>query len=122
MKTNRVWRSNTVLLLGTALAMPGLPGVTMAAETGEPTRAIADSSLPPDMVWLPAGEGRETVYYSCSGCHSIRLVAQQGLPRDRWQELLEWMVDEQGMMPLEQSVHQTVLDYLAQYLGVDHRQ
>lgn len=92
------------------------PETSVGLESGE-----AGQTADPAMAYLPEGEGREQVYYSCSGCHSIRLVAQQGLPRQRWRKLLEWMVEEQGMSPMEPPLDQVVLDYLSEYLGVDHR-
>lgn len=70
---------------------------------------------------LPEGEGRDEVYVICSGCHSIKLVVQQGLSRDSWQESLEWMVDEQGMPEMDSETHILVLDYLSEHLGTDHR-
>ena len=74
-----------------------------------------------DFGGLPEGEGREAVFVICSGCHSIRLVVQQGLSRDSWQESLEWMVEEQGMPEMDAETHALVLDYLAEHLGIDHR-
>lgn len=74
-----------------------------------------------DFGGLPAGEGREEVFVICSGCHSIKLVVQQGLTRDSWQESLEWMVEEQGMPEMDPETHALVLDYLAAHLGTDHR-
>jgi len=70
---------------------------------------------------LPEGEGREEVYIICSGYHSIKLVAQQGLSRDSWQESLDWMVEEQGMPEMDPETQSLVIDYLAKYLGTDHR-
>ena len=70
---------------------------------------------------LPEGEGRDEVYVICSGGHSIKLVVQQGLSRDSWQESLEWMVEEQGMTEMDPETHALVLDYLAEHLGIDHR-
>ena len=66
---------------------------------------------------LPPGPGREEVYYGCQACHSLRIVVQQGLSRDSWDETLEWMVDEQGMPELEPEEHQLILDYLANNYG-----
>ena len=66
---------------------------------------------------LPSGEGRETVYAICSGCHSIRLVTQQGMSRKRWDDLLDWMVKKQGMPELDPETRETVLDYLAEHYG-----
>jgi hypothetical protein len=66
---------------------------------------------------LPEGEGREIVYGVCSGCHSIRLVEQQGMSRERWDHLLDWMVEKQGMPELDPETRGTVLDYLAEHYG-----
>ena len=63
---------------------------------------------------LPEGEGRDTVSAICSGCHSLRLVKQQGMSRKRWDHLLDWMVEKQGMPELDPETRDTVLDYLAE--------
>lgn len=74
-----------------------------------------------DMALLPRGPGREDTFYACIACHSIRIVAQQGLSREAWEETLDWMVEEQAMDPLDPELHEIVLTYLADYLGPDHR-
>lgn len=67
---------------------------------------------------LPPGEGREEVYYSCNACHSLKLVTQQGMSRSRWDETLEWMVEEQGMNEIADAVTRTrILDYLVTHFG-----
>ncbi|MDX1709657.1 MAG: hypothetical protein R3316_00805 [Rhodovibrionaceae bacterium] len=71
---------------------------------------------------LPPGDGRETVYAICSGCHSIKLVQQQGMSRSRWDHLLDWMVEKQGMPELDPETRTIVLDYLAQHFGEKSRQ
>jgi cytochrome c len=63
--------------------------------------------------------GVETTFYSCTACHSERLVAQQGLTRERWDDLLHWMVEEQGMQPLDPRDREEVLDYLATHYNTD---
>ena len=70
---------------------------------------------------LPAGEGRETVEGICSACHSLRLVAQQGMNRERWDDILHQMVEKQGMPYLDQETRETILGYLAEYLGPERR-
>ncbi len=67
---------------------------------------------------LPPGEGREEVFYLCNACHSLRLVYQQGLSRDSWDETIEWMIKEQGMPELEQHERETVVNYLAKHYGI----
>lgn len=66
---------------------------------------------------LPAAPGRELVFGICQACHSLAIVKQQGLDRDSWDETLEWMVEEQGMPPLDAENRDLVLDYLATYYG-----
>lgn len=68
---------------------------------------------------LVAGEGAEETYVYCAACHSEMLVAQQGLTRERWADLIEWMVDDQGMEPIEEPDYTLVLDYLAENYNTD---
>jgi cytochrome c len=70
-----------------------------------------------DLGGLPAAPGQEETYYSCNACHSIRLVTQQRLSRERWDELLDWMVEKQGMAELDPEDRGIILDYLATYYG-----
>lgn len=63
--------------------------------------------------------GVEATYVHCAACHSERLVAQQGLNRERWDKLLVWMVDEQGMQEIHASERDVILDYLTQHYGPD---
>lgn len=71
---------------------------------------------------LPPGEGRETVYAICSGCHSVELVKQQGMSRKRWDKTLVWMVEQQGMPELDAETRGLVLDYLANAFDEDGRE
>jgi cytochrome c len=74
----------------------------------------------PEEGWggLPAGPGREEVFYSCNACHSLMLVTQQGMSRARWDETLDWMIEEQGMSEFpDDATRALVLDYLSQHYG-----
>ena len=68
---------------------------------------------------LPAGPGQEETYYACSACHSIHLVTQQRLPRQRWDKLLDVMVEKQGMAEPAPEDRALILDYLATHLNPD---
>ena len=65
------------------------------------------------------GVGVEETFYACTACHSEMLIVQQGNTRDRWDKLLYWMVDEQGMAPLDESERDVILDYLATHYNTD---
>ena len=66
---------------------------------------------------LPEGPGRGLVFGICQACHSLAIVKQQGLNRERWDETLIWMVKEQEMPPLDPQSRKLVLDYLATHYG-----
>ncbi len=72
-------------------------------------------------VGLPPGDGREEVSVLCSTCHSLRLVTQQGLGERRWDDLMDWMVEEQGMDELDPETRQNVVRYLAKFFGEDRK-
>lgn len=63
--------------------------------------------------------GAEKTFVYCSACHSERIVTQQGLTKADWQELLEWMVDEQGMDEISEPDYTLVIDYLSTNYGTD---
>jgi cytochrome c len=68
---------------------------------------------------LPEGAGRDEVYFSCQHCHSLRTVTNQRFSRRVWDEVLTWMVEEQGMDPLEPEIRADILDYLSENLGAE---
>ena len=81
--------------------------------------AAPQPDRPPDLGVLVATEGAEETHVYCTVCHSERIVAQQGLTRADWEELLEQMVEENGMNPIEEPDLGRVLDYLAANYGPD---
>lgn len=64
---------------------------------------------------LPAGSGREETFYSCTPCHGFKIVAQQGMTRDQWDDSLNWMTARHGMNRIEGDDRKLILDYLAQH-------
>ncbi len=71
---------------------------------------------------LPLGEGREEVEIYCVACHSLKIVTQQGLDREGWDEVLDLMVEEMNMEELPPEDRELVLDYLAKYINIErHR-
>lgn len=68
---------------------------------------------------LPDGLHRDEVFYFCTACHSARIVRNQRMSRQRWDDTLTWMTERHGMAPLEGPDRQRFLDYLATALGED---
>jgi cytochrome c553 len=62
----------------------------------------------------PAHPKRDDAFYACVACHSFKIVAQQGMSRDRWDESLTWMTNRHKMPALEGKDREAVLDYLAE--------
>ncbi|KXF82076.1 c-type cytochrome [Enterovibrio coralii] len=87
-----------------------IPANWYASESAVEVKPLGDGILVPD-------DNMALVAASCSSCHSLHLVVQQGLSKESWDETLEWMVDEQGMDPLEPEDHEKVLVYLATHYG-----
>lgn len=72
-----------------------------------------------DFGGLPEGPGREEVFYNCGACHSLRTVTNQRLQRWRWDQLLTWMVEEQGMAEPDPETRAAILEYLVAQFGVE---
>ncbi len=62
---------------------------------------------------LPAGLGREETFGLCAACHAYRLVSNQGMTRERWDETLTWMTERHSMPDLQGADRDLILDYLA---------
>jgi len=77
----------------------------------------ADSETPFGV--LVEGQGAAETYSVCIACHSEKIIAQQGLSQEDWDELLEWMVDEQGMADLPEPLRGDILAYLTANYGPD---
>jgi hypothetical protein len=64
---------------------------------------------------LPAGAGREETFGFCTACHGFRLVSNQGLTREKWDETLTWMTARHNMPDIQGADRDVILDYLAQH-------
>jgi mono/diheme cytochrome c family protein len=57
--------------------------------------------------------GREQAFYACTACHNFKLVAAQGMSRERWNDTIAFMIERHNMPPLDPPQRAQVLDYLA---------
>ena len=60
----------------------------------------------------PEHPNRDDAFYFCTACHSFKLVAAQGMSRDRWDESLAWMVKRHSMPDVQGEDRKRILDYL----------
>lgn len=106
-------------LLAAGIVLWGWP---MSAPMAVPEQ-LATSSVDDEQDWqgLPPGKGREETFYMCGPCHSLKLVTQQGLSALRWDEAIDWMIEEQEMPPLDAADRTLIVDYLARFYGEDRK-
>lgn len=97
------------------------PFIAIVASLTLSSITVNASDEPEDMAILPAGEGREEVFYNCASCHSMKIVVQQGLSEAMWAKTLKWMVEEQEMAPLTDEDHAKILAYLVKHFGPDRK-
>jgi hypothetical protein len=84
-------------------------GVSALAQQQQPQ--FTPQAEDPDS--YPDGPGRDDAFYACAGCHAFRLVASQGLSRERWDETISYMTERHGMPKLEGKDREIILNYLA---------
>jgi cytochrome c len=65
----------------------------------------------------PPGPGQAEAGRLCNSCHSLTLVKQQKLSRKTWDQLLVWMVEEQGMAEQSPETRELILGYLTEHFG-----
>ena len=87
-----------------------LPGLAFA-QSPDPTQVVEEPTV------LPAGPGQEETFYACTACHSTAIIRRSGFPRPQWDGLMDWMVEKQGMTPLEGEERRVIVDYLAEHFG-----
>ena len=93
-----------------------LPAAALLAAVLLATSARAQES---EFGALFLAPGAEETYYACAACHSERLVSQQGITREGWEEVFEQMVEEHGMAEIEEPERTVILDYLATHYNTD---
>lgn len=89
----------------------------LASLAGAPAGATAAPAPDFGSDW-PAGPGQLETGRLCDSCHSLAIVKQQGLSRESWDDLLDWMVEEQGMAEQTPDQRALILEYLATHFGV----
>src|SRR5690606_32469865 len=111
-------RASVIAYLRMQSTQPVPPPQSASAPPAPPTRGSAE---PETFGGLPPGDGQEETFAICDACHSIKLVTQQGLSAERWDELMDWMTEQRGMPALEPDMRRLIVGYLAQNFGPESR-
>jgi cytochrome c5 len=64
---------------------------------------------------LPAGPGKDILLNTCTACHDLQRVKQEGGTREQWQDVLGTMLNEGAM--LSDQDFPVLLEYLAKNFG-----
>ena len=110
-------RADLIAWLNRNSATPAELGSARATSGEAGTAAPRPAAQPPNLGVLVEGEGARETHAYCTACHSERIVVQQGLTHSDWEELLEQMVEEHEMTPIEEPDVTRVLGYLATHYG-----
>lgn len=78
--------------------------------------ALAETPDSPGSTLVEA-PGADLVRAHCSACHSLALVAQNRMSRERWLATIRWMQDKQGLWDLG-GAEAPIIDYLARNYGI----
>jgi hypothetical protein len=90
-----------------AIALLALPLIDASAQ-GKRERPPEET---PDQ--YPPGAHRDDTFYFCTACHGFKIVAQQGMSRERWNETFDFMVKRHNMVDVQGEQRDQMLDYLA---------
>mgnify|MGYP001799928489 FL=1 len=113
-------RATTVFTAVSLITVAGFLSLSMLNVSSSAMASTSDAEEEEDYNGILVNEpGADITFAYCAGCHSERIVAQQGLTRDGWEELIEWMVEEQGMGEIEDPDYSEIVDYLAAHYGED---
>jgi mono/diheme cytochrome c family protein len=84
---------------------------TVQAQAPAPAFAAKDERIED----LPDGPGREETFGLCTACHGYKLVSNQGMSRERWDETLNWMTERHNMPDIQGAERDVILNYLASH-------
>ena len=114
------WTYSRVVKSGTPIwTSSRIHGVVQKPRTESIDREVRFAAAGSEFGVLVTDKGAEETYYTCTVCHSERIIAQQGLPKKAWAEVLVWMVDEQEMEEIEEPDYSLILNYLAKHYNTD---
>jgi hypothetical protein len=107
-------------LLGATVAIAGQAYDPMRPTQQAPATTPGGSAAAapnPEFENLPDTAGVEDTYYMCTACHSAAIIKQQRISDARWDYLLNWMIEDQGMSDPGEEMKETILGYLKEHFS-----
>jgi len=112
----RLGRSSAIAASVAIVSLALIGSAPTFAQT-QTAKAAAFAPRDEDPKDFPAGAGRDDTFYACTACHAFRVVANQGLSRDRWNETLTYMIERHKMPDVTGKDRDVILDYLSATYG-----
>jgi hypothetical protein len=95
----------SLVLVAAAFAVLPTPDATAQPRRERPAEEAPEQ--------YAAGPNRDDTFYFCTACHGFKIVAQQGMSRERWNETFDVMTKRHGMVDVQGEQREQMLDYLA---------
>ncbi len=105
--TDALRRMATGELVAAALLAADLLSASQCAAQTKRARPLEEG---PEQ--YPDRLNRDGALFFCTACRSLKLVAAQGMSRDRWDESLIWMVKRHNMPDVQGEDRKKIVDYL----------
>jgi hypothetical protein len=99
------WRGSPGALVIALAALLALPVLDASAQSKRPTDEAPEQ--------YPAHPNRDDTFYFCTACHSFKIIAQQGMSRERWNDTIDYMVERHKMVDPPGEQREQMLDYLS---------
>lgn len=93
-------------LIGASVALTLIPAGLSAQDEGE-------------FGLMHVAAGAEDTFYTCTACHSERVIVQQGQPREGWEDILGEMIEDHGMQEPDPELREAILAYLTENYNID---
>ena len=100
-------RLGAVLLRAIVAALIALPAVWANASA----QGKAEPEEAPEQ--YPDHPNRDDTFYFCTACHGFKIIAQQGMSRERWNDTIDFMVNRHNMVDVQGEQREQMLDYLS---------
>ena len=104
------FRDDILRICSVTLASLALLLLLPAPDAGAQSRRERPPEETPEQ--YPAGAHRDDTFYFCTACHGFKIVAQQGMSRERWNETFDFMVKRHNMVDVQGEQRDQMLDYL----------